>query len=147
MRYQVGLSVDIFITDYFFKARDETIFKFDKIIGAVLQDEADIGLLIPGPALTSAYEKFNLIKVADIMEEWKKKAGDIPMPMGSYVLKKKYSIEEAMEVRKTFQESIDYARNHPEKAFAYAMNYAEGAEQSALKYLYLFSFDSTIFVP
>lgn len=118
----------------FFKAKEEIIFRFDKIMDSVLNDDADIGLLIPGPTLTSVYEKLNLVKVADIMEEWKKKAGEVPMPMGSYVLKKKYSIEEAVEVRKTFQESIDYARAHSEKAFAYAMNYAKGAEPSALKY-------------
>ncbi|MGC8565703.1 MAG: MqnA/MqnD/SBP family protein [Thermoplasmata archaeon] len=118
----------------FFKAKEEVVFRFDMIIDAVLNGDADIGLLIPGPTLTSAYEKFKLIKIADVLEEWKKKAGNIPMPMGSYVLKKKYSIEEAIEIRKTFQESINYAKLYSANAFSYAMNFAKGAEPEALKY-------------
>lgn len=118
----------------FFHSKNEVVYRFDKIIDAVLNDEVDAGLLIPGPTLTSAYERYNLIKIADIMDEWKKEAGNIPMPMGSYVLKKKYSMEEAIEIRKTFQESIDFAKNHHEEAFNYAMNFAKGADPKDLKF-------------
>ncbi|MBD6956128.1 MAG: hypothetical protein F9Y92_05760 [Thermoplasmatales archaeon] len=117
----------------FFKAKEEVIFRFDRIMDAVINGDADIGLLIPGPALTSAYRRYNLIKIADIMEEWKREAGDIPMPMGSYVLKRDYSVEEAVEIRKTFQESIEYARSHREEAFSYAMNLAKGADPGDFK--------------
>ncbi len=118
----------------FFNAKNEIIYRFDKIMEAVIKGEVDIGLLIPGPTLTSIYEKYGLIKIADIMEEWKKYAGDLPMPMGSYVLSRKYSLEEAVEIRKTFQESIDHARKNHEKAFSYAMEYAKGGDPKDLKY-------------
>ncbi|MEM0164124.1 MAG: MqnA/MqnD/SBP family protein [Thermoplasmata archaeon] len=118
----------------FFNAKEEIIFRFDKIIDAVLNDEADIGLLIPGPALTSAYEKFGLKKVADVLEEWMKEANGLPMPMGSYVVnKKKFSYDEALEIRKTFQESIIYAQSHSAKAFNYALQFSKGADPAALK--------------
>lgn len=118
----------------FFNAKDEVTFRFDEIMQAVLDDKADIGLVIPGPTLTSVYEKYNLIKIADVMEEWKNVAGDLPMPMGSYVLSKKYSKDEAIAVRKTFQESIDHARNNKESAFSYAMEFAKGADPKDLNY-------------
>ncbi len=118
----------------FFNAKDEVIFRFDRIMEAVISGNADIGLLIPGPTLTSAYEKYKLIKIADIMDEWKREAGDLPMPMGSYVLSKKYFKEIAIEVRKTFQKSIEYAKNNSERAFNYAMDFAKGADPKDLKY-------------
>jgi len=118
----------------FFNAKHEVIFRFDEIMKAVLEDQADIGLLIPGPTLTSVYERYNLIKIADIMEEWRKVAGNLPMPMGSYVLSRKYSMEEAVEVRKTFQKSIDHANNNKKSAFRYAMEFAKGADSKDLRY-------------
>ncbi len=111
----------------FFSAKEEIIMRYDTIMDAVIKGKVDLGLLIPGPSLTSAYGRYNLFKVADIMEEWKKETENLPMPLGSYVLSREYSKDDAKEIRKTFQESILYARENHLKAFDYAMKFAKGA--------------------
>ena len=118
----------------FFRARDEIVVRFDRVIDAVLNGEADLGLLIPGPATTMAYERHGLYKVADINEEWRRVAGDLPIPLGSYVVNKRtMTLEEAQDVREAFQSAIRYAQAHPEEALEYAMRFAPGADRSAVK--------------
>ncbi len=118
----------------FFNAREEVVYRFDQIMNAVLNDEVDAGLLIPGPTLTSVYEHFGLKKIGDVLEEWKKETGNLPMPMGIYVVnKKKFSKEEALQIRKTFQESIVYTQMHSNDAFNYAMDFAKGADPRVVK--------------
>lgn len=118
----------------FFEPKNVVEIRFDKIIDAVLRDEVDAGLLIPGPTTTGLYEKMGLIKIASVFEEWKRKVGDLPMPMGTYVVRKKdFSIEEAIEIRKAFQDSIRYAQSHHKEAFDYAMQFAKGSDPKYLQ--------------
>ena len=118
----------------FFKAKDEIVVGPNNVINAVLKGEADIGLLNPGPTTTSVYEKYGLIKIADILEEWKKEANNLPMPLALYVVnKKKFSYEEAVEIRKTFQEAILYAQSHSEEALSFALQFAKGADPAIAK--------------
>ncbi len=118
----------------FFRARDEVVVRYDMVIDAVLKGEADLGLLIPGPSTTMAYEGRGLVKVADINEEWRREAGNLPLPLGSYVVRKRsFSPEEARDVRETFQASIRYAQAHPDEALEYAVGFARGADRSAVK--------------
>lgn len=118
----------------FFRARDEVVVRFDKVIDAVVKGEADVGLLIPGPTTTSAYQRYGLVKVADVNEEWRRVAGGLPLPLGSYVAnKRRLSREEAAEVRRVFQASIRYAQAHPEEALSYAVKFAPGADRSTVK--------------
>ncbi len=39
---------------------------------AVINADADLGLLIPGPALTRAYRRYTLIKIEDIIKKYGK---------------------------------------------------------------------------
>ncbi|MGC9209826.1 MAG: MqnA/MqnD/SBP family protein [Acidilobus sp.] len=118
----------------FFRARDEVVIRYDKILEAVLKGEVDLGLLLPGPATTMAYERRGLVKVADIGEEWRRAAGELPIPLGSYVVNRRLlTREEAEEVKQAFREAIDFARRHPEEALAYATNFASGADAKSVR--------------
>ncbi|MGC9183592.1 MqnA/MqnD/SBP family protein, partial [Caldisphaera sp.] len=55
----------------FFNAKEEVVVRFDKIINSVVNGEVDAGLLIPGPTTTALYQKYGLVKIADINDEWK----------------------------------------------------------------------------
>jgi len=117
----------------FFNSKEEVVVRFDEIINSVVKGEVDAGLLIPGPTTTAIYQKYGLIKIADINEEWKNKAGNLPLPMGSYVVSKRLSYEDALEIRVIFQQSIKYALSHQEEALNYALNYAPGSDKPTVK--------------
>ena len=117
----------------FFNAKEEVVVRFDKIINSVVNGEVDAGLLIPGPTTTALYQKYGLVKIADINEEWKNKAGDLPLPLGSYVVSKRLGYEIALEIRKIFQQSIKYALSNQEEALNYALNYAPGSDKFTVK--------------
>ncbi len=97
------------------------IVPFDKIIDAVLNGDADAGLLIHEGQLF--YKDKGLSKVLDLGEWWFEKTG-LPLPMGGNVIRRELGEEMMKKVSKTLHRSIVYSMENREDALSYAMQFA-----------------------
>jgi 1,4-dihydroxy-6-naphthoate synthase len=99
---------------------------FDKIEETVLNDEADMGLLIHEGQLTYAENGFSLVE--DMGEWWYQETG-LPLPLGGNVIRKDLGPDLIATVSRHLYDSIAYGLNHRHKALDHAMRYARGLER------------------
>lgn len=104
------------------EAKEYREVRFDKIPEVVLSGEVDAGILIHDEQLT--FQDRGLVKVLDLYEEWKKYAGDLPIPLGFNAIKKSVGRENAMNYKKDFENSIKYSMEHEDDAVKYSLQYA-----------------------
>ena len=102
------------------------IVPFDKIIDAVLNGEADAGLLIHEGQLF--YKEKGLDKVLDLGEWWHEKTG-LPLPMGGNAIRRDLGPELMHQVSKHLHNSIVYSMENREDALTYAMQFARDMPQ------------------
>ncbi len=100
---------------------DYVVVPFDEIIDAVLEGEADAGLLIHEGQLY--YNQMGLNKVLDLGEWWHEKTG-LPLPMGGNVIRRDLGKDLMTRVSKCLHQSIVYSMDHREDALSYAMQFA-----------------------
>ncbi|HVE77926.1 MAG TPA: MqnA/MqnD/SBP family protein [Gemmatimonadaceae bacterium] len=98
---------------------------FDRIEGAVLAGEVDLGLLIHEGQLT--FQDAGLHLVADMGEWWHGETG-LPLPLGGNVIRKDLGPELVRTVSRHLRASIAYGLEHRKDALAHAMRYARGLE-------------------
>lgn len=103
-------------------AKEYREMRFDKIPEAVLSGEIDAGIIIHDEQLT--FQDKGLLKVLDLYEEWKKYAGDLPIPLGFNAIKKSLGKENAAKYKEDFENSINYSMNHETDAVKYSLKYA-----------------------
>jgi len=94
---------------------------FDKVIDAVADQTADLGLVIHEGQLT--YVKGGFHKVLDLGAWWKAQF-DLPLPLGANALLRSLSPEVRTECCRLMRESIQYALDNHEEALNYAMQFA-----------------------
>jgi len=99
---------------------------FDKIIDAVLNGEADAGLLIHEGQLF--YKEKGLDKVLDLGEWWHEKTG-LPLPMGGNAIRRDLGPDLMHKVSKHLHNSIVYSMENREDALTYAMQFARDMPQ------------------
>ncbi|MFC1753278.1 menaquinone biosynthesis family protein [Thermoproteota archaeon] len=116
---------------------------FDKIMGAVVRGDVDIGLVIHEGQIT--HKQYNLTKILDLGEWWDKETGGQPLPLGLDVSRKELGIEFARDFRDVLRNSIQYAFNHKEDALDYAMQYARDVPRSIVeRFVYMYVNDLTV---
>jgi 1,4-dihydroxy-6-naphthoate synthase len=98
---------------------------FDKVLEAVAERHADLGLVIHEGQLTYARGGFH--KVVDLGAWWKS-VHDLPLPLGANALSRALSPEMQAECRRLMRASIQYAFDHHEAALHYAMQFARDLE-------------------
>lgn len=96
--------------------------RFDKITDEILKGTIDAGILIHDEQLK--FQDKGLIKILDLYDQWKKYAGDLPVPLGFNAIRKSLSNEDKLKYREDFENSIKYAFNHEDDAVKYAMKYS-----------------------
>jgi 5,8-dihydroxy-2-naphthoate synthase len=103
---------------------------FDKIPHAVLEGQADLGLLIHEGQIT--HQAMGLVKVLDLGEEWQRES-KLPLPLGINVMRR--DLGEAMHARlsQALRDSIDFAYAHVDEAIEYAMRYGRGIDRETCK--------------
>jgi 5,8-dihydroxy-2-naphthoate synthase len=99
---------------------------FDKIEEAVLNDDADMGLLIHEGQLT--YAESGLSLVEDMGEWWYQETG-LPLPLGGNVIRKDLGPDLIATISRHLYDSIAYGLAHRHKALDHAMRYARGLER------------------
>lgn len=87
-------------------AENKTEYLFSDIEKALLNDEADAGLIIHETRFT--YQKKGLIKIEDMGEYWQHRTG-MPIPLGAIVINRKIPEEIALKVNRIVRRSLEYA--------------------------------------
>jgi len=103
---------------------------FDKIPKAVLEGQADLGLLIHEGQIT--HQQMGLVKVLDMGHEWERETG-LPLPLGINVMRRDLGEAVHRKLSQALRDSIDYAYAHVDEALEYAMRYGRGIDKETCR--------------
>jgi 1,4-dihydroxy-6-naphthoate synthase len=101
---------------------------FDRIARAVLDREADAGLLIHEGQLT--YEDEGLRKVVDLGEWWADRTGGLPLPLGGNIIRRDLGGPTMKRVSQMLHDSIAYALANRDAAVEYAIQFGRGLDRA-----------------
>jgi 1,4-dihydroxy-6-naphthoate synthase len=103
---------------------------FDKIPSAVLEGQADLGLLIHEGQIT--YEAMGLTKVLDLGEAWQRDTG-LPLPLGCNVMRRDLGDDLHGALSQALRDSIAWAHANVDEALGYAMRYGRGIDKETCR--------------
>jgi 1,4-dihydroxy-6-naphthoate synthase len=103
---------------------------FDKIPQAVLDGQADAGLIIHEGQIT--HHHLGLTKVLDLGESWAKDTG-LPLPLGINVMRRDMGDDVHRALSQGLRESIAWAHAHVDEALEYAMRYGRGIDKETCR--------------
>lgn len=98
------------------------VMPFNEIMDAVLQGNADAGLIIHESRFT--YQGYGLHKLLDLGEWWETETG-LPIPLGGIVARRSLGAETIAAVERALQSGVEYARSHPDQAAHYIGQHAQ----------------------
>ena len=101
---------------------------FDQIQQAVLDDQAEAGLLIHEGQLT--YQDEGLQKIVDLGEWWAERTAGLPLPLGGNIIRRDLGPEMIAKVSKMLHDSIAHALSHREAAVEYALQFGRGLDRA-----------------
>jgi 1,4-dihydroxy-6-naphthoate synthase len=100
---------------------EPVITPFDKILEAVQEHTADLGLIIHEAQLTYARAGFH--RILDLGKWWKTKY-ELPLPLGANALLRSLPRDIQSECCRMMRESIQYALDNHDEALSYALQFA-----------------------
>jgi len=100
---------------------------FDQIQQAVLDGQAEAGLLIHEGQLTYAEE--GLQKIVDLGEWWAGQTDGLPLPLGGNIIRRDLGPDMIAKVSRLLHDSIAYALDHREEAIEYAIKFGRGLDR------------------
>ena len=103
---------------------------FDKIPTAVLEGQADVGLLIHEGQITHA--QMGLVKVLDLGEVWARETG-LPLPLGVNVMRRDLGEDVHRRLSQGLRDSIAWAQTNVDEALEYAMRYGRGIDKETCR--------------
>ena len=103
---------------------------FDKIPQAVLDGQADLGLLIHEGQIT--HQQMGLTKVLDLGEAWQRDSG-LPLPLGVNVMRRDLGEDLHRALSQALRESIAWAHANVDEALEYAMRYGRGIDKETCR--------------
>jgi 1,4-dihydroxy-6-naphthoate synthase len=103
---------------------------FDKIPSAVLEGQADLGLLIHEGQIT--HRSMGLHKVLDMGQLWERDTS-LPLPLGINVMRRDLGDDVHRRLSQALRDSIDYAYAHVDEALEYAMRYGRGIDKETCR--------------
>jgi 1,4-dihydroxy-6-naphthoate synthase len=101
---------------------------FDQIQQAVLDGQADAGLLIHEGQLT--YQDEGLRKVVDLGEWWSMRTGGLPLPLGGNIIRRDLGPQMIARVSQMLHDSIAHALAHRQEAVEYALQFGRGLDRA-----------------
>ncbi len=99
---------------------------FDKIPKAVLEGQADLGLLIHEGQIT--HQAMGLHKVLDLGKTWERETS-LPLPLGINVVRRDLGEAMGAALSEALRRSITYAHSHIDEALEYAMKFGRGIDK------------------
>jgi 1,4-dihydroxy-6-naphthoate synthase len=114
---------------------------FDKIPQAVLDGQADLGLLIHEGQIT--HQKMGLVKVMDFGEVWQRETG-LPLPLGVNVMRRDLGDAMHRKLSQGLRDSIAWAHANVDEAVEYSMRYGRGIDkETATRFVLMYVNDYT----
>ena len=114
---------------------------FDKIPQAVLDGQADLGLLIHEGQIT--HQKMGLVKVMDFGEVWTRETG-LPLPLGVNVMRRDLGDAMHRKLSQGLRDSIAWAHANVDEAVEYSMRYGRGIDkETATRFVLMYVNDYT----
>jgi 1,4-dihydroxy-6-naphthoate synthase len=104
------------------------VIPFDRIQQAVLDGDAEAGLLIHEGQLT--YQDEGLRKIVDLGEWWSERTGGLPLPLGGNIIRRDLGAAMIARVSKLLHDSIAYALSHRKEAVEYAIQFGRGLDRA-----------------
>jgi 1,4-dihydroxy-6-naphthoate synthase len=103
---------------------------FDKIPYAVLEGQADVGLLIHEGQIT--HTAMGLTKVLDLGEVWTRDTR-LPLPLGINVMRRDLGEDLHRALSQGLRDAIAWAHSHVDEALEYAMRYGRGIDKETCR--------------
>ena len=103
---------------------------FDKIPQAVLEGQADVGLLIHEGQIT--HQSMGLHNVLDMGVLWERDT-HLPLLLGINVMRRDLGEDMHRRLSQALRDSIDYAYAHVDEALEYAMRYGRGIDKETCR--------------
>jgi 1,4-dihydroxy-6-naphthoate synthase len=103
---------------------------FDKIPQAVLDGQADLGLLIHEGQIT--HQQMGLTKVLDLGDSWQRDTG-LPLPLGVNVMRRELGEDAHRAISQGLRDSIAWAHANVDEALDYAMRYGRGIDKETCR--------------
>jgi 1,4-dihydroxy-6-naphthoate synthase len=103
---------------------------FDQIPKAVLEGQADLGLLIHEGQIT--HPSMGLVKVLDLGELWQRETG-LPLPLGVNVMRRDLGEPLHRAISDALKASIAWAHANVDEALEYAMRYGRGIDKETCR--------------
>ena len=103
---------------------------FDKIPRAVLEGQADLGLLIHEGQIT--HQRMGLVKVLDLGEAWQRETS-LPLPLGANVMRRDLGEDLHRQLSQALRDSIAWAHANVDEALEYAMRYGRGIDKETCR--------------
>ncbi|MDQ6676977.1 MAG: ABC transporter substrate-binding protein [Acidobacteriota bacterium] len=100
---------------------EAVVIPFDRILDAVQEGAADLGLIIHEAQLT--YNKSGFHKIIDLGKWWKTKY-NLPLPLGCNALLRTLPSTIKTECCRMMRDSIQYALDNHDEALSYALQFA-----------------------
>jgi 1,4-dihydroxy-6-naphthoate synthase len=116
------LALRLFEPDFQF-----VVVPFDRIQQAVLDGEAQAGLLIHEGQLT--YQDEGLRKIVDLGEWWAEHTDGLPLPLGGNIIRRDLGPAMIAQVSRMLHDSIAYALSHRAEAVEYAQQFGRGLDK------------------
>jgi 1,4-dihydroxy-6-naphthoate synthase len=103
---------------------------FDKIPNAVLEGQADLGLLIHEGQIT--HPTMGLVKVLDLGEVWQRETR-LPLPLGVNVMRRDLGDAMHRALSQGLRDSIAWGHANVDEALEYAMRYGRGIDKETCR--------------
>jgi 1,4-dihydroxy-6-naphthoate synthase len=103
---------------------------FDKIPQAVLDGQAELGLLIHEGQIT--HRELGLTKVLDLGEAWQRDTA-LPLPLGVNVMRRDLGDDVHRALSQALRDSIAWAHANVDEALEYAMRYGRGIDKETCR--------------
>lgn len=111
------------------EARNKTEFLFSRIEDALLNNQADAGLIIHETRFS--YFRRGLVKVADMGEYWEKLTG-LPIPLGAIVVHRRIPADIALKVNRIIRRSLEYAFRDAIYAYDFVKENAQDMDSTVM---------------
>jgi 1,4-dihydroxy-6-naphthoate synthase len=116
--------------------------RFDRIEQAVLEGDADCGVLIHEGRFT--YQTKGLVLLADLGSVWEERM-KCPLPLAAIAIRRDLAEERAPDLDRALGASVEYARAHPDASREYVAFHAQEMDPSVIaRHIALYVNDYTV---
>ncbi len=126
----------------FGKLKQTKEYLFSEIPGAILNGEADAGVIIHETRFT--YQDMGLKKIIDLGEFWEETT-DLPVPLGGIIINRNLPEEVIVKFDRILKQSVLYSLENPQDSIDFIRKYAqEISDEVMYKHIELYVNDFTV---